>query len=119
MRALTTSIVAIALATLSDPASSAALTSKDIQATFFNNQPFTAATPSKVKYKMIFSPDGKVTREPLGKAGVKGEGTWKFTKDGFCTSWKGSKANCFRVVPSGENKWSVMQGSTVMAIWTK
>lgn len=99
-------------------ARAAALSPNDIKATFFNGEPFTASTPSNVKYKMMFTADGKVTREPVGKAGVKGEGTWKLTKDGFCTSWKGSKANCFRLL-AGDKKWSVMQGSTVMAIWTK
>ncbi len=95
------------------------LAPSDIQANFFNGQPFTASTPSNVKFKMVFTPDGKVTREPLGKAGVKGEGTWKLDKDGFCTTWKGSKPNCFIVSATGENKWSVMKGPTVMAVWNK
>ena len=30
---------------------------------------------------MTFSTDGKVTREPQDKAGAKGEGTWKLSKD--------------------------------------
>ena len=55
----------------------------------------------------------------LGKSGVKGEGTWKLSKDGFCTTWKGSKVSCFRVVPNGENKWSVMKGTVLAAVWTK
>jgi hypothetical protein len=96
----------------------AAMKPKEIQEAFFNGQPFTASTPQKVKYKMVFTSDGKMTREPLGKAGGKGEGTWKLSGDGFCTSWKGAKSNCFRLV-AGENKWSVMQGTTAIAIWTK
>jgi len=80
------------------PALAAVLAPNEIQATFFNGQPFTSSTPSNVKFKMVFTADGKMTREPVAKTtGVKGEGTWKLTKDGFCTTWKGSAANCFRV----------------------
>ncbi len=92
---------------------------KEIQATFFTGQAFTASTPSGVKFKMVFTPDGKVTRDPVAKAGIKGEGTWKLTGDGFCTTWKGGKPNCFVILASGQNKWSVMKSSTIMAVWSK
>jgi len=95
------------------------LAPNDIQATFFTGTPFTASTPSNIKFKMVFLPDGKVTREPLGKAGVKGDGTWKLSKDGFCTTWKGSKQGCFTVTTNNDNKWSVMRGSQLVAVWTK
>ena len=96
------------------------LTPKEIQDTFFTGESFVSSTPSNIKFKMVFTPDGKVTREPVSKTGgAKGEGTWKLTNDGFCTTWKGSKANCFRVISAGDNKWSVMKGTTVVATWTK
>lgn len=93
----------------------------EIQATFFNGQPFTAATPSGVKFKMLFTPDGKATRAPVASAGAKGEGTWKLSADGFCTSWQGSKPNCFVLVANGTNRWSVMmmKSSTMIAEWSK
>ena len=84
---------------------------KDIQSTFFTGQPFTASTPSNIQYKMMFMADGKMTREPVGKTGVKGEGTWKLDKDGFCTTWKGCRPIASRG-RSGDNKWSVMRGTT-------
>jgi hypothetical protein len=90
-----------------------------IQTAFFNGQPFTAATTSNVKFKMTFTADGKMKREPAGGGGAKGEGTWKLSKDGFCTTWKGAGANCFTVVSAGDNKWSVLKGSTIMATWSK
>src|SRR5579885_1286856 len=90
-----------------------------IQSTFFNGQPFTATTNSNVKFKMTFTPDGKMARVPAGGRGSKGEGTWKLSKDGFCTAWKGAGGNCFTVVRAGENKWSVLKGSTIMAAWSK
>jgi hypothetical protein len=92
---------------------------KDIQATFFNGEAFTASTPSNTKFKMVFTADGKMTREPLGKTGAKSEGTWKLSADGFCTTWKGSKENCYRVQASGNNKWSIIAGTTAAAYWSK
>jgi hypothetical protein len=97
----------------------ARLPPSEIQTAFFNGQPFTASTLSNVKYKMTFMADGKMKREPIG-SGNKGEGTWKLSKDGFCTTWGGATmANCFTLVNAGANKWSVMKGSTIQAIWTK
>ena len=66
----------------------APLAPADVQSTFFNGQPFTSSTPQNIKFTMVFTADGKMTREPLGKSGVKGEGTWKLSKDGFGTTWK-------------------------------
>jgi hypothetical protein len=61
------------------------LSPSDIQSTFFNGQPFTASTPSNVRFTMTFTADGKMKRLPIG-SGSKGEGTWKLSKDGFCTA---------------------------------
>src|SRR6266511_1635110 len=98
----------------------AVLAPKDIQAMFFTGQPFTVSTLLNVKFNMVFTADAKVMRELVNKTGgAKGEGTWKLNNDGFCTTWKGSKANCFRVLSAGDNKWSVMKGTTVVATWTK
>jgi hypothetical protein len=88
-------------------------------AKFFTGIPIIAtATGSNVRYKLVFKPDGTMSREPLSGGGIKGEGTWKFTKDGFCTAYKGSLTNCFRVVSAGDKKWGVMKGTTVIAVWT-
>jgi hypothetical protein len=46
----------------------------EIQATFFNGKPFTAASPSGVKFKMTFTADGKAKRVPAGKGGARNEG---------------------------------------------
>jgi hypothetical protein len=96
----------------------AALAPNDIQTTFFTGQAFTASA-TNIKYKMVFTADGKMTREPVGGGGSKSEGTWKLSKDGFCTTWKGSKANCYRIETAGDNKWSVRKGTTTVATWTK
>jgi len=95
------------------------LAPSDIQSTFFNGQPFTASTQSNLKFKMTFTANGKMKRQPIG-TGAKGEGAWKLSPDGFCTTWGGATiANCFTVVSAGDNKWSVLKGSTVQATWTK
>ncbi len=98
---------------------SGTLAPKEIQATFFTGTPFTAAATGSLKYKMTFTADGKMAREPTGTGGAKSEGTWKLSNDGFCTTWKGSKANCFRVAPAGDNQWSVLKGTTKVATWSK
>src|SRR5271163_4481942 len=106
----TAAAVVFATAVFADPV--AKLAPADIQSTFFTGQPFTAATPSNVKYKMTFSADGKMKRVPVG-SGSKGAGTWELSKDGFCTTWSGSKPSCFTIVAAGDNKWSVLKGSTI------
>jgi hypothetical protein len=107
---------------------SAALTAEpmapnEIKATFFNGQPFTAVSPSGAKFKMIFAPDGKMTREALEQAGKGSAGTWKLNATGFCITWDHAKPNCFTVIPSGENKWSVQKIATTIAttvaVWSK
>jgi hypothetical protein len=95
------------------------LTPAEIQSTFFNGSEFLAATPSGVKFKMTFTADGKVKRVPAGKGGQRSDGDWTLDDNGYCTTWKGAKPNCFTVVAGDKNKWSVMKGSTVMATWSK
>ena len=95
------------------------LTPAEIQTAFFTGQPFTASTPSGVKFKMVFAADGNVTREPVGKTGAKGEGTWKLDKTGFCTAWKNQQPNCYEVLANGANKWSIMKASSLVAVWSK
>ena len=117
--ALCALLTASSVAAAQPAAPAGKLAPTDIQTTFFDGQPFTSSTPQNIKYTMVFSADGKMTREPLGKAGVKGEGTWKLSKDGFCTTWKNSPANCFTLVSAGDNKWSVLKGNSIIGTWSK
>lgn len=117
-KAVTAGVLGGLLATAVLAAPATKLSPSDIRATFFNGQPFTAATPANVKYRMTFMADGKMRREPT-TGGTKGEGTWKLSKDGFCRTWAGGKENCFTVVGAGDNKWSVLKGTTVVATWSK
>ena len=115
-------LICLAIAVLySAPVHADALDGNAIKATFFTGQPFIASSPTRQRYTMVFTPDGKATREPLGKAGEKIDGTWKVVKEGFCTSWKGGTTNCYRLVTStiAEGKWAVMKGATTVATWSK
>ena len=111
--------IGLLLATSGVAAPAAKLSPDEIKATFFNGQPFTSSTMSNVKFQMVFTPDGKMTREPVAKTGAKAEGTWKLSKEGFCTTWKGSTANCFRIETAGDNKWQVVKGTTAVGTWSK
>jgi hypothetical protein len=114
-----TAALLVMLATANGVAAADKLAPTDIQSTFFNGQPFTASTPSNLKFKMTFNADGKMKRQPVG-TGARGAGTWKLSKDGFCTTWGGATiANCFTIVSAGDNKWSILKGSTVLATWSK
>ena len=115
-----TTLAVVTIVLIAGAASAAQkLTPKEIQTEFFDGKPFTAATTTGNKFKMTYAPDGKVTREPQDKSGAKGEGTWKLSKEGFCTSWKGSAQNCYTLVNVDKNKWSVVKGAATVAVWSK
>jgi hypothetical protein len=99
------------------------MASNDIKTTFFNGQPFNAASPNGTKFTMTFTPDGKMTRKSLAQSGTTNVGIWKLNAKGFCTSWEHAGSNCFSIVPSGENKWLVQKAgttiTTTIAIWSR
>ena len=95
------------------------LAPKDIETLFFNGKPFTASTTSNIKFKMVFAPNGTMTREPMKKSGAKTAGTWKLSADGFCSTWMGSKENCYRVHENGTNKWAIVVSTQAVAYWSK
>ena len=120
MRALSAMLLSLTAIFLASGAMAATrLTPTEIQTSFFDGKAFTATTPSKIEFKLTFTPDGKVTRDPVGKSGTRGEGTWKLSKDGFCTTWKNAKQSCFTLVVAGANKWTVMRGPANVATWSR
>ena len=116
-------LVAVMLIEASAAYAAEPMAPSDIKATFFNGQPFSAASPSGTKFKMTFTPDGKMTRQALAPQGKTNVGIWKLNAKGFCTSWERAGSNCFTVVPSGENKWLVQRTATTItttiAVWSK
>ena len=120
MRLVVPAIVLCALLPAGAVNAATKLTPAEIQSTFFTGEPFTASTPSGVKFKMTFTADGKAKRAPAGKGGARSDGTWQLDDSGYCTAWgKNGKSSCFTVVAGDKNKWSVMKGSTVIATWSK
>jgi hypothetical protein len=119
MRARIAGILVCAVVPLGAATAATKLTPAEIQSTFFNGAEFTAASPSGVKFKMTFTADGKARRVPAGKGGAKSDGDWKLDENGYCTTWQGSKPNCFTVFTADKNKWSVMKGPAVIATWSK
>lgn len=95
----------------------------DIKATFFDGQPFKAASLSGIKFTMTFRPDGTTTRVALAPSGKTSDGTWKLNAKGFCTSWERARSNCFTVIPNDENRWLVQTIATTIAVtvavWSK
>ena len=119
MRAWIAGIMVCAVLPSSTATAATKLTPAEIQSTFFDGAEFIAATPSGIRFKMTFTADGKVRRVPTGNGGARSEGAWKLDENGYCTTWKGGKPNCFTVVAADKNKWSVMKGPAVIATWTK
>jgi len=71
MRTPTAAVVAVLLVG-STALAAEPMAPSDIQAIFFNGQPFTGSTPSGgTKFKMTFTPAGKMIREPLAQSGYK------------------------------------------------
>jgi hypothetical protein len=119
MHARIAGVLVCALLPLGPASAATKLSPAEIQSTFFNGMTFNAATPSGTKFKMTFTADGKAKRVPVGKRGGKADGEWRLDADGYCTTWKGGKPSCFTVEASDKNKWSVLKGSGVVAIWSK
>jgi hypothetical protein len=119
MRLRIAGIVVISMLSFGPATAASKLTPAEIQATFFTGAEFVAASPSGVKFKMTFTADGKAIRVPTGSGGSKSEGSWKLDDNGYCTTWKGHRTNCFTVVAADKNKWSILKGPAVMATWSK
>ena len=122
MRAISIAI-AVLLQNMSAAFAEQLMAPNDIKATFFNGQPFNAASPSGTKFTMTFTPDGKMRRQPLAQFGKTTVGIWRLNAKGFCTSWEHAGSNFFSIVQSGENKWLVQKAgttiATTIAVWSK
>ena len=95
----------------------------DIPAAFLNGQPFVAAALAGNKFKMTFTPDGKITREPLGQSGKPISGTLEAQCQGFLHELGTRTVQLFHSVPIGQNRWSVQKVATTISVsvatWSK
>ena len=87
------SLVAV-MAALTTPVVAATLTPNEIQTTFFTGQPFTASA-TNVKYKMVFSADGKML-SVMPEATI--DNTYKFlSEDTLQVSYQGKAGSKYKV----------------------
>ena len=94
----------------------AALTPREIGATFATGTPFSSTTPSGTSYSIVLKSDGSASRTPSrSKTAI--TGTWRLSTDGYCSTWGKSAENCYRVEKdAGRYKVFDKSGSTV-AYW--
>ena len=94
----------------------AALTPAEIQATFATGTPFSSTTTSGTAYSIVLKTDGTASRTPR-RSKTPITGTWRLSKDGYCSTWGKSAENCYRV-ERGAARYKVLDrsGSTV-AYW--
>ncbi len=95
----------------------------DIKATFFNGQSFTASTPGGTKFKMTFTSDGKMTREPFARSGSKDTGTWELMRRAFArpgnTRSPVASLSFRRARTNGQFKKSATTIAITVAVWSK
>jgi hypothetical protein len=94
----------------------AALTPREIGATFATGTPFSSTTPSGTSYSIVLKSDGSASRTP-SRSNTAIAGTWRLSTDGYCSTWGKSAENCYRVEKdAGRYKVLDKSGSTV-AYW--
>lgn len=111
--------VAVLVTLVPAAAQSTKLTPKEIQATFFTGEPFFASTTAGLKFRMVYAPDGKTTRHSMSTSETLAEGSWKLSRDGFCTAWSGGRPSCYVLVATEPNRWAVVRGATTIGVWSK
>ena len=95
---------------------------EEIKANWFDGRPIVAAGPDGSRYTMVFTPDGKAARTPIGpKKPRTVTGFWRVIAEGYCSRWTGnSREKCFNVRKSPDgNEIVVRFGLQVVATWQR
>jgi hypothetical protein len=116
---LRTAVLAVALA-LAPTVALATDTMKpsDIKGTFFNGQPFIAASPTGAKFKMTFTPDGKALREPLNAAAASAASASAASAKAASAKATGKKAAGAKAAAAGAAETSVAGESAAASAGT-
>ena len=85
---------------------------------FFKGYLIISKVAANLQFRMILSPDGKMTRRRMGSGDPWEEGTWAVSGEEICTTLAGAKHDCFVLQKKEENEWSVIRGSTEVAVWS-
>jgi hypothetical protein len=114
--ALPLAIVLCGLTTVAVAAKS--MSPEEIKATFGTGVAFASTSPAGARYSLVLKADGTATRTPR-KSKAATPGTWRLSKDGYCSKWSGGSENCYTVEPDG-TKYTVLDahGKTA-AVWSK
>jgi hypothetical protein len=93
----------------------------EIRKLFFDGRPFTSSTTSgNTAWTMTFRPDGTMTREVTRGAGQSGNGTWKASREGFCTRWEGAdEERCFIVASRVDGRHAIILNTATVAVWQR
>ena len=115
-RQVQTSLLLIAAFCFPLEARAAALTPKEIQATFATGTPFSSTTPTGTTYTIVLKSDGTASRTPR-KSKVAITGTWRLSKDGYCSTWGKNSENCYKI-EKGTGRYNVLDKSGArVAYW--
>jgi hypothetical protein len=95
-------------------------------AEFLNGVPFVAVLSTEssragygaLKFRMIFSPNGTMTREPIS-GGHSGQGTWRMLGNDICMAWKGASEYCYSFQKVAESRVEILRDSTTQAVWMR
>lgn len=111
--------LAILLCCLTTFAAAAKTMSPDeIKSNFATGAGFSSTSPSGARFVLVLKADGTATRTPKrGKAAT--PGTWRPSKDGYCSKWSSGTENCYTIQQDG-TKYTVLDShGKVAAVWTK
>ncbi len=95
------------------------LTPDQIKTTFGTGSPIHGvAMPGGRRYSLTLGTDGTATMTMLNDKSVQ-TGTWKVSKDGYCSKWGSKTEHCYTVQPNGKQFDVLNHAGTVIARWTK
>lgn len=95
---------------------------EEIKATWFDGKPIIATGPDGSRYQMVFTPDGKASRTPIGPKKPKTvNGFWRVIAEGYCSRWAGNnREKCFNLRKSPDGSETVVRfGLQVAATWMR
>jgi hypothetical protein len=92
------------------------MTPKEIQATFGTGTSFSSSTPTGTTYTIVLNSDGTASRTPR-RSKVAITGTWRVSKDGYCSTWAKSMEKCFKIEKDTDRYKVLDKSGTVAAYW--
>lgn len=98
------------------------MTGEQIREAWFDGRPFVATGPDGTAYRMVFTPDGKATRQAMvGKRPRVVTGFWRVIAEGYCSRWAGNnREKCFNLRKSEDGTGTVVRfGQQIAGSWSR